>query len=115
MSKAASIPSAVRRPLSFERGSLALFGSLAVLIAGLVSLDTGLTGVGLFILGGLLGIFIGVSLLYLFTSLNDWIFYMPLSAVFGSITFCALVGLFFGIWPAKRAAKLDPAVSLRYE
>ena len=67
------------------------------------------------ILGGLLGIFIGVSLLYLFTSLNDWIFYMPLSAVFGSITFCALVGLFFGIWPAKRAAKLDPAVSLRYE
>ena len=67
------------------------------------------------ILGGLLGIFIGVSLLYLFTSLNDWIFYMPLSAVFGSITFCALVGLFFGIWPAKRAAQLDPAVSLRYE
>jgi len=67
------------------------------------------------ILGGLLGIIIGVSLLYLFTSLNDWIFYMPLSAVFGSITFCALVGLFFGIWPAKRAAKLDPAVSLRYE
>ena len=55
MSKAASIPSAVRRPLSFERGSLALFASLAVLIAGLVSLDTGLTGVGLFILGGLLG------------------------------------------------------------
>ncbi len=67
------------------------------------------------ILGGLLGIFIGVSLLYIFTSLNDLIFYMPLSAVFGSITFCALVGLFFGIWPAKRAAKLDPAVSLRYE
>ena len=67
------------------------------------------------ILGGLLGIIIGVSLLLLFTSLNDWIFYMPLSAVFGSITFCAFVGLFFGIWPARRAARLDPAVSLRYE
>ena len=67
------------------------------------------------ILGGLLGIIIGLSLLLLFTSLNDWIFYMPLSAVFGSITFCAFVGLFFGIWPARRAARLDPAVSLRYE
>jgi len=67
------------------------------------------------ILGGLLGVFIGTLLLYIFTSLNDWIFYMPVSAIIGSITFSALVGLFFGIWPAKRAAKLDPAVSLRYE
>ena len=67
------------------------------------------------ILGGLLGVFIGTLLLFIFTSLNDWIFYMPKSAIIGSITFSALVGLFFGIWPAKRAAKLDPAVSLRYE
>ena len=67
------------------------------------------------ILGGILGIIIATSLLFLFTSINDWVFSMPLSAIIGSITFSALVGLFFGIWPAKRAAKLDPAVSLRYE
>ncbi len=67
------------------------------------------------ILGGLLGVIIATTLLFLFTSINDWIFYMPFSAIIGSITFSALVGLFFGIWPAKRAAKLDPAVSLRYE
>ena len=67
------------------------------------------------ILGGLLGVFIGTLLLFIFTSSNDWIFYMPITAIIGSITFSALVGLFFGIWPAKRAAKLDPAVSLRYE
>tara|TARA_B100000575_G_scaffold91320_1_gene72565 strand:- start:1294 stop:2502 length:1209 start_codon:yes stop_codon:yes gene_type:complete len=67
------------------------------------------------ILGGLVGVFLGTSLLYLFASLNEWPFAMPVSAIFGSITFSALVGLIFGIWPAKRAAKLDPAVSLRYE
>ena len=67
------------------------------------------------VFGGLLGVFIGTSLLYLFASFNDWPFAMPISAIFGSITFSALVGLFFGIWPAKRAAELDPAVSLRYE
>ncbi len=67
------------------------------------------------ILGGLIGVFMGVSILFLFTLLNDWIFSIPFSAILGSIFFSALVGLFFGIWPAKRAAKLDPAVSLRYE
>ena len=67
------------------------------------------------VLGGLIGVFIGTSLLYLFATFNDWPFAMPISAIIGSITFSALVGLFFGIWPAKRAAQLDPAVSLRYE
>ena len=67
------------------------------------------------ILGGLLGVFIGIMLLLLFISFNDWTFYIPMSAILGSITFSALVGLFFGIWPARRAAQLDPAVSLRYE
>ena len=67
------------------------------------------------ILGGILGIFIGIMLLLLFISFNDWTFYIPIGAILGSITFSALVGLFFGIWPARRAAQLDPAVSLRYE
>ena len=67
------------------------------------------------IIGGLIGIVIGISLLILFSSLNDWPYALPISAIIGSISFSALVGLFFGIWPAKRAAKLDPAVSLRYE
>ena len=67
------------------------------------------------IIGGIIGILIGTSLLFLFASLNDWPYALPISAVIGSITFSALVGLFFGIWPAKRAAKMDPAVSLRYE
>ena len=67
------------------------------------------------IIGGLIGVFIGTSLLYLFASFNEWPFSMPFSAMIGSITFSAMVGLFFGIWPARKAAKLDPATSLRYE
>ena len=66
-------------------------------------------------IGGCVGVFLGTSILYLFASFNDWPFAMPFSAMFGSITFSAIVGLFFGIWPARKAAKLDPATSLRYE
>ena len=67
------------------------------------------------VIGGLIGVFIGTALLYLLANLNNWPFALPICAIFGSITFSAMVGLFFGIWPARRAAKLDPAISLRYE
>ena len=39
----------------------------------------------------------------------------PFTAIIGSVTFSACVGLFFGIWPARKAAQLEPAVALRYE
>ena len=67
------------------------------------------------LIGGCIAVFLGTSILFLFASLNEWPFAMPFSAIVGSITFSAMVGLFFGIWPARKAAKLDPAISLRYE
>jgi putative ABC transport system permease protein len=67
------------------------------------------------VIGGCVGVVLGTSILYLLASLQDWPFAMPFSAIIGSITFSAMVGLFFGIWPARKAAKLDPAISLRYE
>ena len=67
------------------------------------------------VIGGFIGVVIGSSVLFLLANLNDWPFALPFGAIIGSITFSAIVGLFFGIWPARRAAKLDPAISLRYE
>ena len=67
------------------------------------------------VIGGIIGVIMGTSILYLFASFNEWPFAMPVSAIIGSISFSAMIGLFFGIWPARKAANLDPATSLRYE
>jgi len=67
------------------------------------------------VIGGIIGVIMGTSILYFFASFNEWPFAMPVSAIIGSISFSAMVGLFFGIWPARKAANLDPATSLRYE
>ena len=67
------------------------------------------------LIGGFIGVILGTSIYFLIAFLQEWPIVFPLTAIIGSVTFSAMVGLFFGIWPARRAAKLDPAISLRYE
>jgi putative ABC transport system permease protein len=71
--------------------------------------------VTLCIIGGVLGVILGSGIYLLISIWQDWVFTIPFSAIFGSVTFSACVGLFFGIWPARKAAQLEPAVALRYE
>ena len=67
------------------------------------------------LLGGVLGMLLGVGVARALTALAGWQTYVSLDALALAFGFSAAVGLLFGLWPAWRAAKLDPIAALRYE
>ncbi len=67
------------------------------------------------VLGGLMGIVLGVGASRVVASTFGWTTVITPSAVVMAFGFAAAVGVFFGIYPAQRAAALDPIVALRYE
>ncbi len=67
------------------------------------------------LLGGIMGIVFGVLVSAIVGSLTSWNVAVSMQSVVLSFTFAALVGVFFGLYPAKQAAALDPIEALRYE
>jgi len=65
--------------------------------------------------GGIIGIGLGISAANILGSANHWPVMISLSAVLIALIFSAGVGIFFGFYPAWRAARLNPIESLRRE
>lgn len=63
--------------------------------------------------GGLIGIVVAYLVVYAFEALLSFPMHTPVSSVILSLCVSTAVGLFFGIYPATRAAKLDPIEALR--
>ncbi len=67
------------------------------------------------IFGGVLGGLLGVSVSLIVSSVAGWKTSISIISVAGSFLFSSLVGMLFGIWPANRAANLNPIDALRGE
>ncbi len=65
--------------------------------------------------GGAIGILLGILTTYLVSSVMNWPVVVMTSAVVFSFLVCSGIGIFFGWYPARKAAGLNPIDALRYE
>jgi len=71
--------------------------------------------VTLSVLGGIIGIVVGLTASLLISHFAQWSTQVSLTSILMAFVFSALVGIFFGFYPARKAAFLDPIQALRYE
>jgi putative ABC transport system permease protein len=67
------------------------------------------------LLGGLAGVVLGISLSYTLAAWAGWPVLVRPEAIALAIGVSGLTGVFFGFWPARRAARLDPIMALRHD
>ena len=71
--------------------------------------------VTLSLLGGLIGVLAGLLVSAVIGRLAGWGFIFDPATLVVATAFSLAVGVVFGVWPARQAARLDPVVALRYE
>jgi len=65
--------------------------------------------------GGLIGMILGIGAGYLLAGIFKVPFTLPYLSIIGAVFVSIIIGLIFGIYPAQRAAKMNPIEALRYE
>lgn len=71
--------------------------------------------VTLSVIGGGIGVALGVGVSQLIEKNTGWSTVVSPTSIVQAFIFAAAVGIFFGLWPAKKAADMDPITALRYE
>ena len=66
-------------------------------------------------LGGLIGIALGIAVTRAIARWSEWPTRLSPGAIVGAFLFSAAVGVFFGFYPARRAARMNPIEALRYD
>lgn len=67
------------------------------------------------LIGGIIGAAAGAVIAETASYITGWPIYIPLYSVLVAFIFSVLVGIFFGIYPARKASRLNPIEALRYE